>query len=126
MSGLCIAAAASLFVFLPLQAFTLAWTHSVEKVRWEEDWRVESGGLRIVEARIRGSGAGMEPPAGAILENGVWRYVPRLKPVERLRLANSDFTAAYELCVEHRCRPLAELADDTENRPLEIYACEGK
>jgi len=27
-------------VFLPGSAFTLAWTHSIEKVRWEEDYEV--------------------------------------------------------------------------------------
>ncbi len=125
MSGLCVAAA-SLLVFLPLQAFTLAWTHSIEKIRWEEDWRIEAGRLRIAEARIRGSGAGMEPPEGAVLEDGVWRYVPRLAPVERLRLANSNFTSGYELCAGGRCRPLAELANGAENEPLELHACEGR
>lgn len=109
---------------LALEAFTLAWTHSIEKIRWEEDWRVEAGRLHIVEARIRGSGAGMEPPEGAVLEDGVWRYAPRLAPVERLRLANSNFTSGYELCVENRCRPLAELASRAENEPLELHACE--
>ncbi|MBS3916682.1 MAG: DUF1850 domain-containing protein [Sulfuritalea sp.] len=122
---LCLSTGAVVAV-LAIESFTLAWTHSIEKIRWEEDWRIEAGRLRIVEARIRGSGAGMEPPAGAMLENGVWRYAPRLAPLERLRLANSDFTAGYELCVEHRCRPLAELAGSAENQPLELHACEGK
>lgn len=122
---LCFSAGAVVTV-LAIESFTLAWTHSVEKIRWEEDWRVESGRLRIVEARIRGSGAGMEPPEGAVLENGIWRYAPRLAPIERLRLANSGFTTAYELCIGQRCRPLAERSGDAENGPLEIYACDGK
>lgn len=125
MSGLCIAAA-SLLAFLPLQAFTLAWTHSIEKIRWEEDWRIEAGRLHLVEARIRGSGAGMEPPEGAILEGGVWRYAPQLAPQERLRLANSNFTSGYELCTDGRCQPLAVLASGAENEPLVLYACDGK
>ena len=124
MSGVCIAVGA-LTVFVQLQAFTLAWTHSIEKIRWEEDWRIEDGRLRIVEARIRGSGAGMEPPAGAVLDNGVWRYMPQLAPLERLNLAHSNFTPGYELCTEGRCRPLAELVGHAENSPLEIYACDG-
>jgi hypothetical protein len=70
---LCIAAGA-LVTTLAVESFTLAWTHSIEKTRWEEDWRLAGGRLQLVEARIRGSGAGMEPPAGAVLENGVWRY----------------------------------------------------
>ena len=31
---------------------------------WEEDWRASPAGLELVEARVQGSGAGMEPPAG--------------------------------------------------------------
>jgi hypothetical protein len=29
-------------LFVPVTEFTLAWTHSIEKVRWEEDYAVES------------------------------------------------------------------------------------
>ena len=121
---LCIAAGA-LVATLAVESFTLAWTHSIEKIRWEEDWRIEDGRLRLDEARIRGSGAGMEPPAGAVLENGVWRYVPRLDPLPRLRLAHSIFTAGYELCVNRRCRPLAEIVGRAENEPVELFACAG-
>ena len=31
----------SLLAALPLTAFTLAWTHSIEKTRWEEDWQIQ-------------------------------------------------------------------------------------
>ena len=57
-------------------AITLAWTHSVEKIVWEEDWRSTPAGLELVEARVRGSGAGMEPPPEARLVNGVWSWKP--------------------------------------------------
>ena len=120
--SLCIAAGA-LVATLAVDSFTLAWTHSIEKVRWEEDWRIESGQLHLVEARIRGSGAGMEPPEGAVLENGVWRYRPALAPLERLRLAHSIFTTGYELCVDRRCRPLAEHSGRAETEPVELFAC---
>ena len=79
VSGLCLAAAA-IPVALPLQAFTLAWTHSIGKIRWEEDYRLAGGRIELVEARIRGHGAGMEPPEGLVLKNGVWHYTPRLPP----------------------------------------------
>jgi len=121
---LCIAAGA-LVATLAVESFTLAWTHSIEKIRWEEDWRVENGRLHLVEARIRGSGAGMEPPDGAVLRNGAWHYAPNIPPLPRLRLAHSTFTAGYELCAEGRCRPLAELAGDAENEPVELFACPG-
>lgn len=119
---LCIAAGA-LVATLAVESFTLAWTHSVEKIRWEEDWRIEAGRLHLVEARIRGSGAGMEPPAGAVLEGGAWRYAPGIPPLARLRLAHSTFTAGYELCSAGRCRPLAELAGGAQNEPVELYPC---
>lgn len=124
--GLCLAAG-TLIAFLPVHAFTLAWTHSIEKIRWEEDWRIEGGRLRMTEARVRGTGAGMEPPPGAVLENGVWRYRPEVPPLDRVRLAHSRFTAQYEICTEERCRPLAELAGAAENGlVVELYACKGK
>lgn len=106
MPGLCLAAGA-LHAFISASQFTLAWTHSIEKIRWEEDYRIENGALALVEARIRGSGAGMEIPADAILREGVWHYRPSLAPQPALHLARSDFVADYELCVE-RCRPLRD------------------
>jgi hypothetical protein len=121
---LCIASGAVAAV-LAVESFTLAWTHSVEKIRWEEDWRLSAGRLHLVEARIRGAGAGMEPPEGARLENDVWRYAPHVEPLPRLRLANSAFTADYELCAEGRCRPLAEVAVGAENEPVELFVCTG-
>lgn len=121
---LCIASGAVAAV-LAVESFTLAWTHSIEKIRWEEDWRIEAGRLRVVEARILGTGAGMEPPAGAVLEKGVWRYRPAVAPLERLRLAHSTFAKGYELCLDGRCRPLAELAGHAENEPVELFSCAG-
>jgi hypothetical protein len=54
MSGICLAAGV-IAAFLPLSEFTLAWTHSIEKIRWEEDYRVQDNRLVLQEARIRGS-----------------------------------------------------------------------
>jgi len=109
MSGICLAAGL-LVATLPLQEFTLAWTHSIEKIRWEEDYRIvgtRPPRLQLTEARIRGSGAGMEPPDGAVLKNGVWHYRPKLAPLERLQLSHSPYAAGYELCSAGSCRPLA-------------------
>ena len=69
-------AAGTLVATLAVNNFTLAWTHSIEKVRWEEDWRAENGALVIDLARIRGTGAGMEPPENAVLKDGVWHDRP--------------------------------------------------
>jgi len=123
MSGICLAAGV-IAATLPLSAFTLAWTHSIEKIRWEEDWRVQGKALVITEARIRGSGAGMEPPPGAVLKNGVWHYRPALPPQTVLRLTHSPYTSGYELCVEGRCRPLADhLPGIDNNAVIEIGRC---
>jgi hypothetical protein len=104
---LCLAAGA-VTATLAVESFTLAWTHSVEKVRWEEDWRIEHRMLVIDEARIRGTGAGMEPPPDAVLKDGAWHYRPKLAPLSQVRLAHSPYTAGYELCVAGRCAPLAD------------------
>lgn len=103
---LCLAAG-TLTAVLAVETFTLAWTHSIEKLRWEEDWRIEGGVLVITEARIRGTGAGMEPPAGAVLEQGVWHYTPAVR-LTQLRLAHSPHAKGYELCLGGQCRSLAD------------------
>ncbi len=40
MIALCLGMAGSVWATLP-QSFTLAWQHTVEKVLWEEDYRLE-------------------------------------------------------------------------------------
>ena len=123
MSGLCVAAAA-LSVVLPIQNFTLAWTHSIEKIRWEEDYRIEGQQLLLTEARILGTGAGMEPPEGSILKDGVYHYHPALRTVPRLNLVRSVFVADYELCWDGKCRPMKEIAGSVESAPeVEVFAC---
>jgi hypothetical protein len=124
MIGLCLVAA-SMAISLPLQSFTLAWTHSIEKVRWEEDYRIWNGRLTLVEARIRGSGAGMEPPDGAVLKDGVWHYQPALPPQDRVRLTRSSYVADYDLCWDNTCRPLKTMFGSPETAPeVDLIACE--
>ena len=48
--SLCIAAA-GLAVEIAVSGFTLAWTHTVEKTEWQEDWRIEGDRLMLAEAR---------------------------------------------------------------------------
>lgn len=110
---LCLAAGA-VTAALAVESFTLAWTHSIEKLRWEEDWRIVGKTLVISEARIRGTGAGMEPPADAVLKDGVWHYKPAVR-LTQLRLAHSSYTAGYELCIDGTCRPLADRLPGAEN-----------
>jgi len=100
--------------FIPGPTVTLAWTHSIEKVRWEEDYIVEwSGGpkgqpvLKALSARVRGSAAGMEPPEDAVLRNGWYEYQPTTWSPQGLRLTRSIYTADYEWCTNGHCEPLA-------------------
>lgn len=107
-------------VTLAVAAFTLSWTHSVERTRWEEDWRVRPIGLEVVAARVQGSGAGMEPPGDAVLENGWWTYRPRLPPRAEIVLAASGATdSGWTLCAEGGCVELGRAAGDV----IRLKAC---
>ena len=109
---------------LAIESFTLTWIHSIEKIRWEEDWRIVGSELVIDEARIRGAGAGMEPPAGAVLKDGVWRYRPALPPQPVLRLTHSPHASGYTLCTAVLCQPLADLLPGIDNDVvIEIREC---
>lgn len=100
---------------LAIAGFTLAWTHSIEKTRWEEDWRVEADRLVIVEARVKGSGAGMEPGPGATFDGHFWRWRPRLPPVRDIRLARSSvLPEGWTLCAEGSCRTVAGAGESAD------------
>jgi hypothetical protein len=117
--SLCLMGAATLR--LAATAFTLAWTHSVEHVRWEEDWRVTPAGLDLVAARVRGSGAGMEPPPDARLVDGWWTWTPAGPPLPELALAASGATGGgWSLCAAGACRTIG-----TEpGPPVRLASCE--
>ncbi|RWN31231.1 MAG: DUF1850 domain-containing protein [Mesorhizobium sp.] len=111
--SLCILAAGKMVTF-SVAAFTLSWTHSVERTRWEEDWKVTPIGLQLVEARVKGSGAGMEPSEGAVLKNGWWAYTPTVGPQRRVILAASGATGdGWTLCSVQGCRELGKAAGHT-------------
>ncbi len=84
--------------------FTLSWIHSVERTGWQETYRVVPQGLKIVEARVEGSGAGMDPGPGAKLEGEWWVWVPKLPPVPELVLGDSGATVSpWTLCSGATC-----------------------
>ncbi len=120
---LCLTAGA-ISAVLAVESFTLAWMHSIEKIRWEEDWRVVGNTLVLGEARILGTGAGMEPPPDAMLKNGVWHYNAHPPPQRILHLAHSPYTKGYELCVAGKCAPLAERLPGIDNTAsIELRGC---
>lgn len=101
--------------FVPVTQFTLAWTHSIEKIRWEEDYHVQAGdkqppALVLDQARVKGSGAGMDPPADAVFHDGWYEYVPTAQPDGPLRLTRSEFTPDFDWCAAGQaCQPLGQL-----------------
>ncbi|MCM8736802.1 DUF1850 domain-containing protein [Azospirillum sp. A1-3] len=109
MAGLCLfALGGALLASLPGTQFTLSWTHSIEKTEWREAWTVEAGRLRPTEARIRGTGAGMEPGPDARLTAEGWMvWTPDLPPQDSVTLAASNFTGEHRLCAGNECRPLS-------------------
>lgn len=128
MIALCLGLAGAVWTQLVVAEVTLAWQHSVERLRWEEDYRLGPDGLRLTEARVLGSGAGMEAPPGARLSDGAWRYRPELPPLQPLRLARGTATADYELCQGGACYPLSHwLGEPAPERPLvELWSCESQ
>lgn len=122
MTSLCIAIAfGTVVATLPAERFTLAWTHSVEKIRWEEEYTIHAPHLELVTARVRGSGAGMEIPDDARYNNGAWEYHPAVPPLPRLTLAASRYGGDYDLCVDRQCQPLTRYTRGAG--PVELFAC---
>jgi hypothetical protein len=127
LNAVCLFVAGVLRATLPGTEFTLAWDHSVEKTRWEERYRIDDAGLRLIEARVQGSGAGMDPPPGAHLHDGWWTWQPPLAPLAELRLTVSTFTRDYDLCRARRCRTLRSLAGTGDASAIvDIRPCRGK
>ena len=60
--SLCILAGGKVTV-IAATAFSLSWIHSVEKIEWQEDWAIVDAEFVLTEARVKGSGAGMDPGA---------------------------------------------------------------
>ena len=102
--------AGTLVLSLSGERASLAWTHSVERQEWVEDWRAGPEGLTLERARVRGSAAGMEPGEGARLVDGAWEWVPKVPVQRRVTLARSGATADWRICEAGTCRPLGMLA----------------
>ena len=105
---LCVATAGTI-VALSVTSFSLSWSHSVEHTRWDETWQVGSTSLTLTEARVRGSGAGIDLPEDAIWTEDGWTYTPHLRPISRLSLAASGATdGGWQLCGGGQCLELGQ------------------
>ncbi len=126
MNAVCLIVAGIVRATLPGPEFTLEWDHSVEKIRWEERYRIVGKQLLLVEARVRGSGAGMEPPPTAMLRDGSWVWQPNSTLAE-IRLTHSTFTSDYLLCTPDRCAELGERVGATgQGEVVSLRPCAGE
>lgn len=123
MTGLCLLAGGAV-TRLAVTAFTLAWVHSIEKIPLEDDWVVEPAGLLMVESRIKGSGAGIEPGEGARLQGGWLRWHPEAPPIPELVLRRSGYpgTGDWTLCTDGTCRPFSALLPPDAD-PVTLAPC---
>ena len=106
--SLCLASA-GVAKTLSIAAFTLVWTHSIEKVEWQEDWRVTPEGLELAQARVKGTGAGMEPPPDARLVDGWFQWQPARASMPQVVLGNSGAAGEWRLCHDGGCQTLSEI-----------------
>lgn len=125
MIGLCLGLAGVVWAQLPISSFTLAWDHTIEKIRWEEDYRVTEQGLVLEEARVRGNGAGMEIPEDARLENGSWHYRRPMPPLRPLNLGRTPEAGDYQLCFEGKCHAMSQWvgAPNTSKPVIHMWTC---
>ncbi|MFN5715897.1 MAG: DUF1850 domain-containing protein, partial [Bradyrhizobium sp.] len=75
----------------------------------QEDWLATPAGLTLQQARIKGSGAGMEPPPEAKLIGGWLQWSPPPVPRAEIVLGNSGAAGEWHLCHAGRCQTLSEI-----------------
>lgn len=123
--SVCIASA-TLAMGVAVNAFSLHWTHSVEKIEWSETWVIEGVDLVLQLASVRGSGAGMEPPEDAIYRDGRWEYlVPRR--VRSLNLAVSGATVGgWQWCAAGHCEDLEAVFRQGSRSPYALHVLAGE
>ena len=120
MSALCILAGGKTAV-IAASVFTLSWTHSVQKTEWRETWELSPAGLAVLEARVKGSGAGMEPAPDATLHDGWWTWRPQKQPRPSVVLAASGAVAGgWTLCADGGCVELGAAAGE----PVTLRPCD--
>lgn len=123
---LCVAAG-DVVLRLAVSAFTLAWSHTVEHQPWQEDWRVEERRLVLEEVRVKGSGAGMEPPPDARLVDGWYAWRPSDAERHEIVLRRADGGAGrsgdWFVCpAGGGCTALGDLvAPDAD--PVTLFPC---
>ena len=114
---------AGLSLHLGLTAFTLAWTHTVERTAWEEDWRVEADTLVLTQSRIKGSGAGMDPPPHATRIDGWFAWAPSDPRRSFIAIRRAPGIDDWQLCpVGMGCKLIGELLSPDAD-PVTLTSC---
>ncbi len=122
MSALCVAGG-GVVLRVAAAAFTLSWTHTIEKTQWIEHWLVKPDHLVLAEAQVEGSGAGMEPPPEARLEGRFYVWRPNETRTE-IVLRRDPHAGDWRLCTKDRCDNLGDwLKADAD--PVTLYATGG-
>lgn len=109
-------------VRLGAAALTMAWMHSVQKTRWEEDWKIQAGHMVLAESRIEAMGAGMEPGPGARFDGHWWRWKPQVAPLDSMVLRRSGATADWSVCIRGKCREMSAYVGPTAD-PVTLKTC---
>ncbi|MGQ7790938.1 DUF1850 domain-containing protein [Faunimonas sp. B44] len=122
MTGFCLAGGGAAAKVAAL-AFSLSWTHTIERTEWSERWEVRPDGLVVVEASVATSGAGMEPPDGARLAGGRYVWQPAVPPLPELVLRRAAEAGDWTLCAAGRCDSLGTWLG-TEADPVRIVPAE--
>lgn len=120
MHALCFLVAGALQMSIAGDEFTLVWQHSVQKSAWIERYRIDDGALVLVEARVQGSGAGMEPAPDSQLHDGWWVWTPLAPRLPSLVISESPYIEDYKICMGKRCTRLRELAHVTKGESAAV------
>lgn len=114
--------AAAVAATLAVQTFTLSWVHSVQRSEIQEDYGLAAGRLILIEARIKGSAAGFDPPPGAVLDDGWWRWRPGTL-LDSVTLARASAPGEWRICLGSACQPLNHYLTIPDDRAARIAPC---
>lgn len=106
MIGLCVLGG-GVALSIAASTFTLSWTHTVEKTLWLERWTVEADRLRLTEAEVEGSGAGMDPAPDARRLGDRYVWNPDETRAEVV-LRRDPHAGDWRLCAAGRCAMLGD------------------
>ena len=119
----CLAGAGAL-LRVAATTFTLSWTHTIEKIPWVESWAVSDKTLLLTEAKVKGSGAGMEPPPEARLVDGWYVWHPADPQRREIVLRREPVAGDWTFCAPTvPCAPLGKLLPQDAD-PVTIKPCD--